>query len=230
MSFTSSLLATYLLTGLTIGFSHCVGMCGPLVISFSLNLPDRHKALPHLLYHGGRVATYILLGAVMGASGSFTMVAAHIRSLQIGAMAFAGALVILMGLAMGGWLPWGRLFKSNASPTGFMTGLIAELLNRSSTMAALPLGMVLGLLPCGPVYTALLGTARAGMSATDPLQGIVVGMALMAAFGFGTVPALLIIGRLAGSGRLKWHAGIYKIGAALMIGLGVYFIVEAVRF
>jgi len=230
MSSISSLLATYLLTGLTIGFGHCIGMCGPLVISFSLNLHNKDATVPHLLYHSGRILTYMLLGAVMGASGSFTMVAANIRSLQIGAMFFAGGLVLVMGLAMGGWIPRARFFNLDFTPTGLMARIFSKLSKSSSATAYFPLGLLLGLLPCGPVYTALLGAARAGMAAPDIYQSLFLGMALMAAFGLGTAPALFIVGKLANSGWLKFRTGIYKIGAVLMIGLGIYFIVEAMRY
>ena len=225
-----SLLLTYLLTGLSIGFGHCIGMCGPLVISFSLHLQDKRATLPHLLYHCGRILTYILLGALMGASGSFTMVAANIRSIQIGAMFFAGAVVLVMGLAMGGWIPRTRFSSLNFTPGGRMARLVNRLSRSTSASAYFPLGLVLGLLPCGPVYTALLGAARAGMAAHGLYQGLFTGMALMSAFGLGTAPALLVVGKLANTGWLKFRERIYKAGALMMVGLGAYFIISAFRY
>jgi len=230
MSSINSLLVTYLLTGLTIGFGHCIGMCGPLVISFSLNQSNKDTTVPHLLYHCGRILTYTLLGAVMGASGSFTMVAANIRSLQVGAMFFAGGLVLVMGLAMGGWIPRVRYFNLDVTPTGLITRIFSKLSKSSSVSVYFPLGLLLGLLPCGPVYTALLGVARAGMAAPNIYQGLFLGMALMAAFGLGTAPALFVVGKLANTGWVKFRDSIYKVGAALMIGLGIYFIVGAIRY
>ncbi len=230
MSSINSLLATYLLTGVTIGFGHCIGMCGPLVISYSLNLRDKHATLPHLFYNSGRILTYALLGAVMGATGSFTMVAANIRSIQVATMFFAGGLVVVMGLAMGGWIPKTRFFDSPFTATGFVSRIFKKLSKRTSIAVFLPMGLVLGLLPCGPVYTALLGAARAGMAAPNIYQGMYSGFALMLAFGLGTAPALIVVGKLANTGWLRFRAGIYKIGAVLMIGLGVYFILGALRY
>lgn len=230
MSSIDSLLITYLLTGLTISFGHCVGMCGPLVVSFSLHMEAREAIIPHLLYHCGRILTYAILGGVMGVSGSFTIVAANIRALQVGAMFFAGALVLVMGLAMAGWVPKVRCFDAHFVPTGSIPRLFSKLAGRKSKSAYLPLGLVLGLLPCGPVYTALLGAARAGMTADSVTRGLFTGAALMLAFGLGTAPALLIVGNLAGGGWMKFRDKIYKIGALLMIGLGVYFIVGALRY
>jgi uncharacterized protein len=225
-----SLLATYLLTGITIGFGHCIGMCGPLVISFSLNLGDSNATLPHLMYHCGRIFTYTALGAMMGASGSFTIIAAHIRSLQIGAMLFAGVLVIIMGLAMGDWIPQIRFFSPQGAPAAFWARIFKKMSKSSSTASYFPIGLILGLLPCGPVYTALLGVARAGMAASNIYQGGYTGMALMAAFGLGTLPALFILGKAANTGWLKFRNSFYKAGAGIMVILGIYFIGTAIRY
>jgi len=86
------------------------------------------------------------------------------------------------------------------------------------------------MLPCGPVYTALLGAARAGMDTDTAFHGILAGMGLMAAFGLGTVPALLLVAKLADMGWLKSRAIIYKAGAILMIIAGIIFIIKAARF
>jgi sulfite exporter TauE/SafE len=230
MSFTDSIIWTYLLTGLAIGFGHCIGMCGPLVISFSLRLKGRNATLPHALYHCGRILTYSLLGAAMGAGGSFVIVAARLRSIQIGAMFFAGVLVIVMGLSMGGWFPHIGILKDRFNATGRLAALFGRLSRGRSALPYLPIGLVLGLLPCGPVYTALLGAARAGMQAPDIYRGLLTGGALMSAFGLGTVPALFLVAKLADSGWLRFRGRVYKAGAALMIGLGVYFIVSAIRY
>jgi uncharacterized protein len=225
-----SLIATYLLTGITIGFGHCIGMCGPVVISFSLNLGDRNVTLPHLVYHCGRILTYTALGAVMGATGSFTIIAAHIRGLQIGAMLFTGVLIIAMGLAMADWIPQVRFLNPHGAPSGALARIFKKLSKGASTASYLPMGLALGLLPCGPVYTALLGAARAGMAAANIYQGIFTGMALMAAFGLGTMPALFILGKVANTGWTKFRNSFYKAGAVLMVILGVYFIATAVRY
>ena len=97
-------------------------------------------------------------------------------------------------------------------------------------MVYLPLGLLLGLLPCGPVYTALLGAARTGMEAPAIYQGVFAGMTLMIAFGLGTVPALFLVAKLADLGWLKSRDTIYRIGAVLMIIVGIIFIIKAIRF
>ena len=227
---TETLYLLYLSTGFTVGFGHCIGMCGPLVVSFSLNLKEKSIIAPQLLYHLGRIATYAILGGVVAAAGSFTMLAAHIERVQKGVMVFAGTLIVLMGLAMAEWLPIGRIFGDQSSSDRWIFKGFGKLLKIKSTMIYLPLGLLLGLLPCGPVYTALLGAARVGMEAPAIYHGVFTGMGLMAVFGCGTVPALFLVAKLADMGWLKSRNIIYKVGAVLMILVGIFFIIKAIRF
>jgi sulfite exporter TauE/SafE len=135
-----------------------------------------------------------------------------------------------MGLAMAGWLPIGRIFGNHSIPGRWISKGFGRLLKVKSAIVYLPLGLLLGLLPCGPVYTALLGAARLGMEGNTIYQGMLNGMGLMAAFGMGTVPALFLVAKLADMGWLKSRAIIYKAGAVLMIVAGLIFIVKAVHF
>ncbi len=228
--FTDPLYLVFLATGFTVGFGHCVGMCGPIVVSLSLNLKGRSLTLPHLLYNLGRVITYTLLGGVMGATGSFSMVAANIAGIQQGALIFAGSMLIVMALAMSGWLPLGKIFGDYYNPEGFVAKGFQRLSRIDSPAAYFPVGLLLGLLPCGPVYTALLAAAGAGMNAGSLLQGIVKGMGVMFCFGMGTVPVLLLIAKLTDMGWLKNRQVIYRIGTILMLIVGVYFIYQGIVF
>ena len=226
----SALYLLFLVTGFTVGFGHCIGMCGPIVVSLSLNLKGKGVLLPHILYHGGRMTTYALLGGLMGLTGSFTGVASRIAGLQKGVMIFAGIVIILMGLSMSGWISLGKTFGDQYSPKGFITKGFQKVSGSKSSRLYYPLGLLLGLLPCGPVYTALISAARAGMEAAGPLEGVSNGAGLMIAFGAGTVPALLLVARLAGMGWLKSRSVIYKMGAMLMVIMGVYFVIKGIRY
>jgi sulfite exporter TauE/SafE len=205
-------------------------MCGPIAVSLSLSLRERKVLIPHLLYHAGRITTYALLGAVVGLTGSFTGVTSRIVGIQKGVMIFAGVLIILMGLAMIGWIPLGRIFTDSFRPIGLFSKAFRKLNSALSRGSYYPAGLVLGLLPCGPVYTALVAAARAGMESGEPLRGMFIGLWLMIAFGLGTVPALLLVGRIASLGWLTRREVIYRISSMLMIALGVYFIVKAMVF
>jgi sulfite exporter TauE/SafE len=230
MSFIDPLYLIFLTTGFTVGFGHCIGMCGPLVVSLSLSLKGKSPILPHLLYNTGRVITYTMLGGIMGASGSFTLVAAHLAGIQKGALIVAGIIIIVMALAMSGWLPLGRIFGDYYNPDGIISKGFRKLSQAKSTAAYFPIGLLLGLLPCGPVYTALLAAAGAGLNATGTLQGIIKGMAVMMSFGIGTIPALFIVAKLVDMGWLKKRQIIYRVGTILMILVGLYFIVQGIWY
>jgi sulfite exporter TauE/SafE len=217
----------FLTTGFTVGFGHCIGMCGPIVISMSLNL-TKNTLLPHVLYHIGRVTTYSFLGGMMGVTGSFTMVTSGIAAIQKGILIFSGVLIVFMGILMGPWLTKISCFKGGSAQT-FFSKTFGSLVRLKSPLAYFPLGLILGLLPCGPVYTVLIASARAGMDAQNIYIGFMNGMVLMTAFGIGTVPALFLVGKLAG-GRFKQKQIIYTAGSVIMMGVGIYFIIKGIRF
>lgn len=227
---TSALVLAFFSSGFAIGFGHCIGMCGPIVVSFSLNLGGRGILLPHLLYNVGRCITYAVLGGLMGMAGSFTGVVSHIAGLQKAVLIFSGILVVAMGLAMGGWFTPLRIFSDNCRPAGFIASGFKRLSAARATLAYLPLGLVLGLLPCGPVYTALVGVTRAGMETKSPAEAFMAGAALMFAFGAGTVPALLMVARLASFGWLRERMFIYRAGAVIMVVMGIYFVFRGIRY
>ena len=166
----------------------------------------------------------------MGATGSFTRVVASIASLQKGVMILTGMLIVVMGLAMAGWIPLGVIFGDYHNPQGVLSRGFRKLSEARSTGTYYPLGMLLGLLPCGPVYTALLAAARAGMETQSTLEGLLIGVGIMLSFGLGTVVALLLIAKLTDLGWLKRRDVIYKISSVLMVIVGVYFVVKAIRY
>ena len=230
MSSTESLYLVFLATGFTVGFGHCIGMCGPIVVSLSLNLKERNLLLPHLLYNTGRIITYAILGGLAGILGSFAVLTSSILSLQKGALTLAGILVLLMGLAMGGWIPFGRFFGESDSSSSAFSKCFHRLSASRTPLVYLLLGLLLGLLPCGPVYTVLIASARAGMNEQTAFQGFLSGMGLMLAFGVGTVPSLLLVGKLAGLGWIKARPLIYKISSVFMVLVGIYFIIQGIRY
>jgi sulfite exporter TauE/SafE len=230
MSCTEPLYLVFLVTGLTVGLGHCIGMCGPIVVSLSLNVKGNNVLIPHLLYNAGRVITYAILGGLAGILGSFTILTSSLLSLQKGVLIFAGVLVLLMGFAMGGWISLGRIFGDGASSSSMFSRWFHRRSAARSPMVYLPLGLLLGLLPCGPVYTALIAAARAGMDAPTTLQGFFSGVSLMLAFGIGTVPSLLLVGKLAGLGWIRSRQMIYKISSVLMVLVGIYFVIQGIRY
>ena len=138
--------------------------------------------------------------------------------------------MLVMALAMSGWLPLGRIFGDYYNPDGIISKGFRKLSQIKSTATYFPIGLLLGLLPCGPVYTALLAAAGAGLNAAGTLEGIIKGMAVMMYFGIGTVPALFIVAKLVDMGLLKKRQIIYRIGTILMILVGLFFIAQGIWY
>lgn len=228
--FDDTLTWVFLTTGFVVGFGHCIGMCGPIVMAVSLNLKAPNRTWPLVLYHIGRVATYSLLGGIMGVTGSFVRVTSGIALIQKGVLIFSGVLIVFMGLFMGGWLAKLSCFEGGKGLQPFFSRSFGSLVRLKPTLAYFPLGLILGLLPCGPVYTVLIASARAGMDAPDVFQGFMRGLVLMFAFGLGTIPALFLTGRLVSMAWLKNRQVLYKAGSLIMIGVGIYFVLKGIHY
>lgn len=166
---------------------HCIGMCGGIVTALAVAGSDKSPAqrlLFAVAYHTGRVATYTLLGGLLGFAAQMALLTPfkpHLRWIFL----TANLVVIATGLATACNLQRLNLFSLDGSG-GSWFGKPLRWAASSHFLAGLPLGLVLGLLPCGPLY-AVLATAAASGSAA-------LGGAMMLAFGIGTTPALLAVG------------------------------------
>lgn len=82
-------------------------------------------------------------------------------------------------------------------------------------------GALMGFMPCGLIYAALM------MAAT--LRHPVLGMLAMMLFVLGTVPALLLAGSGAALMRRQWQPAIERIGRVAMACNGIFLVVTAVH-
>jgi sulfite exporter TauE/SafE len=213
-----------LTTGLIGGFGHCIGMCGPLVASSALHtsssgrVSSPERLLPQVLYNSGRVTTYGAVGAVMGFAGSFVNVATRLAGIQNGVMIAAGIIMAVMGLnilGIAGGTAW--LERHNA----LVLGTAKKIFPRRTVWKYYPLGLVLGLLPCGLSYTAFVAAAGAG-SATAGLWTTLF-------FGIGTVPALALFGVLVSYFGSRMRRSVQKAGGTLVLIMGLYYIVKGIE-
>jgi uncharacterized protein len=227
---TNSIYFLMFTSGLLGSFGHCIGMCGPIVASYCVTLKSRGM-LAHFFFNYGRVTTYTILGGIMGVSGSFLATVAYIREFQKGIMIIAGIVIIIMGLNLAGWIPlgWvvGRRNQSVSAPSSFMINKMRRIFSGDLPNGAFyPLGMATGLIPCGLVYTALISTARAAMEAQNYIMGGLEGMLMMLLFGIGTMPALVMFGKLVNAISIQMRSRLYKLAALVMIAMGVLFLVR----
>ncbi|WP_255372199.1 sulfite exporter TauE/SafE family protein [Chlorobium sp. KB01] len=89
------------------------------------------------------------------------------------------------------------------------------------------MGIVLGFLPCGLTYTALLASARAAMDAENPFAGMLQGALMMLLFGIGTAPALILVGKVVNTISQTTRKRFYRIASLIMIATGLWFVASA---
>ncbi len=217
-------LLAMLLSGLAGGFGHCISMCGPVVAAFTVG-ETRQGVLHHLLFNLGRITTYTILGGMAGLSGSFIVLTASIEQLQHAIMIITGLSIIIMGLSTAKWLPLPSP-KKGCSPGNSLMQKIMTLFKAPRSIGAYyPMGIVLGFLPCGLTYTALLAAARAAMGAENAFTGMLLGALMMMLFGIGTAPALILVGKVVNSISRRMRKWFYRVASVIMIATGVWFLV-----
>ncbi len=222
-------------SGLLGGFSHCVGMCGPVVAMYSMGLKDG-GIKPHILYNLGRITTYSIIGGLIGAAGSFTRVISTVERFQEITLALIGTAMVIMGLSLGGWLPslrrrmQGGGDKEGYSPViRFINRVVPFLAGTRSAGAYYPMGLVLGFVPCGLLYSSLIAAAGAGAEAKTQVEGFLRGMFMLFLFGAGTSPAMLLLGGVVTS-KGEWvRKRFYKGAAIMVIVMGVIFFSHAFK-
>ncbi|MBL0882335.1 MAG: sulfite exporter TauE/SafE family protein [Chitinophagaceae bacterium] len=181
-----------LISSLFIGLAsslHCVGMCGPLVMSIPVqHLSENKKTIGIILYQIGRICTYALLGIIVGLVGWRMSAAGFQQVLSI----VLGVLILLM-LS-------GTFFLHKLHNDNWMNKKVAQLMfwaiNRQTLSGMLLMGFANGLLPCGMVYIALTGAM-----ATGTIHGAAL---FMLFFGIGTLPTLLALAFL--GVKINWQA------------------------
>jgi len=203
------IITTGFLLGL-IGSLHCAGMCGPLVLALPKTAGARSGDLfGKLLYNGGRILTYCILGALFGMLGQSLVFAGVQRWLSLG----AGA-IILIGLLVS------MRYQLSAPATFILSRVksgMGRALRQRTRSSLFALGFLNGFLPCGLVYVACAGAVAAG--------GFIPSISYMLLFGLGTLPMMLGLA-LAGGGlqaaiRLRFQkwipAGVCCVALLLIV-------------
>lgn len=196
-----------ILTGL-FSAPHCIAMCGGIVSTVSLqSTASVRKSM--LLYNAGRIFSYSVLGAVMGAVGSFIDVAGKLAGVQGLASIIGGCFVLL-------WL-WKRFqLPLMHKLSSLLHKRLVGGAQRSSSQEAVHLlatGIAFGFLPCGLTYAMQMTAASTGTP--------VAGAAVMALFGLSTFPALAVAASIAAFANKKWRRFMRRAGVITAIAVGV---------
>ena len=198
--------STFLLVALSMGLVsslHCVGMCLPLQSALGRWLGLGRWGWG--LYHSGRLTAYAGLGAAVSLGG---VQLARLLDQQVWLLGVAAAVLVLSLLPHR--LGAARLTAWAERPLGH---LLTRMQGRKRpAVRVVALGVLNGLLPCGGVLAALVGALA--------VPGPGWAAAYMAAFGLGTLPALVLakglLGRLP---RFRYSAQVVGLVA---LGLLAY--------
>ncbi|MFO0909083.1 MAG: sulfite exporter TauE/SafE family protein [Isosphaeraceae bacterium] len=207
------------LLGGVLGSSHCIGMCGGFALTIGVGAPSVVRNFTRqLLYSLGRVFTYAFLGAAAGFAGLwFSRRSIHLIHAQSLLSLLAGGLLILQGLITLGLipLPTTRFWTPSASSSaGCMAGSLVRPFFASPRWHLVFLAGVLnGFLPCGLVYGYL---ALATSTASLPY-----GVATMAAFGLGTIPAMVLTGVGVSAVTLSARRHLFRVAGVCVLITGV---------
>jgi sulfite exporter TauE/SafE len=216
-----SSLASAFVVGL-LGGVHCAGMCGGIVSALTFGLPKAARSQPAMLagfqlaYNLGRIASYVVAGALMGGLGLLLAQAVPVYLAQKVLYGVAGFIMIALGLYLGGW--WfglARVERIGQALWVRLEPLGRRLLPVQTPARAFLLGTLWGWIPCGLVYSVLVWSVSAG--------SVWKGAALMLAFGVGTLPNLLAIGLVAG-GLARWSRKVWvrRLAGGLVMLFGCY--------
>lgn len=171
---------------------HCALMFSGFILAYSVKKTSdghtRHEEgiwKKHILFNGGRIVSFTIIGAVLGAIGSFFTLSATFNAWITIA---AAAIMVLYGLSMFGVVSLRKM--NNFAPrwlyklTKDQAGTDGE--SRFGKFQPAVLGVLTTLIPCGPIQALQILALGSGSAAQGAMIMFVTGIA--------TVPLLIGVG------------------------------------
>ncbi len=217
---------------------HCVAMCGGINLSQCIprgeniernafsnadlesgRAADGYKVeskafAPAFLYNLGRVVSYTAVGFIVGALGA---VITFTNTMQGVLKLLAGVFMVIMGVNMLGIFPWLRRLNPRM-PSIFARKINNEKRQRKS---ALIVGLLNGLMPCGPLQAMQIYALSTG----NPFAGALS----MFLFSLGTVPLMFGLGAFITAMGKRFAGKVMMVGAVLVCVLGLSMFTQGFR-
>lgn len=200
--------ALLFVAGTFTGF-HCAGMCGSLVIGYTVRSANQGgaKYLAHLYYGAGKTLSYTVIGGLFGALGSIVTFTPFMRGV---AGLLAGVFLLLFGLSSLRLLPGSRDLQFKVPPV--LLKHLGGLLRRSGSPFVI--GLLNGLMIiCGPLQAMYIMAAGTG----SPVEGA----KMLFFFGLGTLPLMMGFGFLATALSAQVAPKLVRISGLIVIALGI---------
>lgn len=198
---------TSFIIGLVASVSSCLAVVGGLVLSLSATVSQDKisDVKPMMLFHGGRLISFALLGGVLGAIGNAIGISFTFTAI-LGIV--ASTVMILLGLNLVGVLEKNII----ALPSGVF-GFFRKVEHK--TIAPFLVGVGTFFLPCGFTQAMQVAALSSG--------SFVSGLLIMGAFALGTFPMLALLSFGSASFAQSRHAPLFfKSAGVLVIGLGTF--------
>ena len=207
-------------------FGHCMGMCSPLTVAFSLSQKRQenpnwyHNLGFHLLLNIGRIISYALVGMVLGGVGSVLIASGQLAG--IGSVSrqfvaiFAGLTLIWLGLLQINPDLFPRIPKVFSLPGNIhqrLSTAMTKLSYQSSWWMPLIIGGFWGLIPCGFLYIAQIKAAET----SNPWLGAMT----MLVFGLGTTPMMVGVGISASKLSADKRSQLFRLGGPITVAIGM---------
>ena len=190
---------------------HCVAMCGGINLSQCVSYKYAKgetskvsKLKPSLMYNFGRVISYTIIGGAVGALGSVVSFSGAAKGLVA---IISGIFMMIMGLNMLNIFPWLR--KLNPRMPKIFGNKIH---NNDGKHGPFYVGLLNGLMPCGPLQAMQLYALGTGSFSAGALS--------MFLFSMGTVPLMFGFGAISSFLSSKFTHKMLKVSAVLVLVLG----------
>ena len=189
---------------------HCVAMCGGINLSQCITGSGGQGRfagfLPSLQYNLGRVISYTVIGGIVGAVGSVVQFSGTARGIV---QLLAGVFMVCMGLSLSGLVP------ALARFTPHLPKALGRKITREKKRSNSPLyvGLLNGLMPCGPLQAMQLYALSTG--------SVWGGALSMLLFSLGTVPLMFVLGALSSILSRRFTRHMVTAGAVLVAVMGI---------
>lgn len=202
---------TAFVIGIIASLSTCMAVVGGLVLSMSATFAkEGDKVRPQLMFHGGRIVAFFILGGVIGTIGSaFTL--GTIGTFVLGLI--VALVMVVLGINLLDVFPWAK--KLQPSMPKFLSKHALGVSKFNHTLTPLLVGVATFFLPCGFTQSMQLYSLTTG--------SFLGGALTMLAFALGTLPVLALISFSSFSIKNSSKSGIFFKSAGLIVILFALF-------
>ncbi len=197
---------------------HCMGMCGPIAMMLPIHgLNASQKAIRIMLYHLGRITSYVILGVLFGWLGRGFFLAGFQQKFSI----FIGIAMIVYVLIPKNKAQQFSFLKPINNVLNHIKKQLGIHLKKTNILSFYIIGFFNGWLPCAMIYVALFGA----LATQDVFRGAIY----MALFGLGTIPLMSAVVYFSQFITATTRNKILKIVPFFIIVLGVLFILRGLN-